>query len=56
MIPNTPNWQQAFSDYLVATQGQDGRWLTDQPAYTFFDQTAEIGIWMKEIINELSTR
>ena len=44
-----------IADYLVSTQGQDGRWLMDQPAYTFFDQTAEIAIWMKEISNELST-
>ena len=44
-----------ITDYLVATQSQDGRWLTDQPAYTFFDQTAEIAIWMKEISSELST-
>ena len=43
-----------IADYLVATQNQDGRWLTDQPAYTFFDQTAEIAIWMKEISSELS--
>ena len=43
-----------ITDYLVATQSQDGRWLTDQPAYTFFDQTTEIAIWLKEISNELS--
>ena len=43
-----------IADYLVTTQSHDGRWLTDQPAYTFFDQTAEIAIWMKEISNELS--
>ena len=44
----------SIADYLVKTQSQDGRWLTDQPAYTVFDQTAEIAIWMKEISNELS--
>ena len=44
----------SIADYLVATQSQDGRWMTDQPAYTFFDQTAEIAIWMKEISSELS--
>ena len=44
-----------ITNYLVTTQSPDGRWLTDQPAYTYFDQTAEIAIWMKEISNELST-
>ena len=44
----------SIADYLVTTQNPDGRWLTDQPAYTFFDQTAEIAIWMKEIRCELS--
>jgi hypothetical protein len=44
----------SIADYLVQTQGQDGRWLQDEPAYTFFDQTAEIAIWMREICNEFS--
>ena len=43
----------SIADYLVASQSQDGRWLMDQPAYIFFDQTTEIAIWMKEISNEL---
>jgi len=42
-----------IADYLVQTQSPDGRWLSDQPAYTFFDQTAEIAIWMREISSEL---
>ena len=44
----------SIADFLVQTQGPDGRWLPDEPAYTFFDQTAEIAIWMKEICNEFS--
>lgn len=45
---------ESITDFLLQTQSQDGRWLTDQPAYTFFDQTAEIAIWMREISAELS--
>jgi len=44
----------SIADYLVQTQNQDGRWLQDEPAYTFFDQTAEIAIWMREICSEFS--
>ena len=43
-----------LADFLVQTQTPDGRWLPDEPAYTYFDQTAEIGIWMREISHELS--
>jgi len=43
----------SLADYLVQTQAQDGRWLLDEPAFTFFDQTAEIAIWMREISTEL---
>jgi rhamnogalacturonyl hydrolase YesR len=42
----------SIANYLVQTQSPDGRWLPDQPAYTFFDQTAEIAIWMREISSE----
>ena len=45
----------SIADYLVQTQSPDGRWLPDQPAYTFFDQTAEIAIWMREIHGTIET-
>ncbi len=44
----------SIADFLVHTQSPDGRWLPDQPAYTYFDQTAEIAIWMREISGEFS--
>ena len=44
----------SIAEYLVQTQSQDGRWLQDEPAYTFFDQTAEIAIWMREMSSEFS--
>ena len=44
-----------IADYLAQTQSQDGRWLQDEPASTFFDQTAEIAIWMREICSEFSS-
>ncbi|UCE63873.1 MAG: hypothetical protein JSU59_01560, partial [Nitrospirota bacterium] len=44
----------SIADFLVQTQSPDGRWLQDQPAYTNFDQTAEIAIWMREISGEFS--
>ncbi len=44
----------SIADYLAQTQNPDGRWLQDEPAHTYFDQTAEIAIWMKEICSEFS--
>ena len=44
----------SIADHLVQTQNPDGRWLPDEPAYTYFDQTAEIAIWMREICGEFS--
>ena len=44
----------SIADYLVQSQHPDGRWLANEPAYTYFDQTAEIPIWMREISNEFS--
>ena len=44
----------SIADFLVQTQSQDGRWLPEEPPYTFFDQTAEIAIWMREISSEFS--
>ena len=44
----------SIADFLVQTQSPDGRWLPDEPAYTFFDQTAEIAIWMREICHEFT--
>lgn len=42
-----------IADYLLSIQESSGAWLTDQPAHTSFDQTAEIAIWLKEISAEL---
>jgi hypothetical protein len=36
-------------EYLLDIQDPSGAWLTDQPAHTTFDQTAEIAIWLREI-------
>ena len=44
----------SIADFLVQTQSQDGRWLPEEPPFTFFDQTAEIAIWMREISGEFS--
>ena len=40
---------------LHQVQDPSGAWLTDQPAHTMFDQTAEIAIWLKEISAELES-
>ena len=56
-LTNDPRFMElagSIADYLVQTQAQDGRWLPDEPAYTFFDQTAEIAIWMRELRSEFS--
>ena len=42
-----------ITDYLLSIQTPSGAWLDDQPAFTTFDQTAEIAIWLYEIANEL---
>jgi hypothetical protein len=42
-------------DHLLTIQDPNGAWLTDQPALTKFDQTAEISVWLQEISAELST-
>lgn len=42
-----------IADYLLSIQEHDGGWLTDQPAHTSFDQTAEIGIWLREMTASL---
>ena len=39
-------------DHLLAIQDADGAWLKNEPAHTSFDQTAEIAIWLREIISE----
>lgn len=41
-----------IADHLLAIQDPSGAWLTDQPAHTTFDQTAEISIWLQEISAE----
>lgn len=43
----------AIADHLLEIQDPSGAWLTDQPAHTTFDQTAEIAIWLTEISAEL---
>ncbi|MGH3972833.1 MAG: hypothetical protein ACRDS9_05855 [Pseudonocardiaceae bacterium] len=43
----------SISDHLLDIQDPSGAWLADQPAYTTFDQTAEIAIWLREISTEL---
>ena len=45
---------QEIAHYLLSIQSPSGAWLEDQPAFTTFDQTAEIAIWLFEIANELS--
>ena len=45
----------AIADHLLDIQDPSGAWLTDQPAHTMFDQTAEIAIWLKEISAELES-
>lgn len=42
-----------IADYLLSIQEPDGAWLTEQPAHIYFDQTAEIAIWLREISAEL---
>jgi hypothetical protein len=44
-----------IADHLLGIQDPSGAWLADQPAYTMFDQTAEIAIWLQEISVELLT-
>jgi rhamnogalacturonyl hydrolase YesR len=44
-----------IADYLLTIQQEQGLWLKNTPAHTCFDQTAEIAIWLREIITELST-
>jgi hypothetical protein len=39
-------------DHLLGIQDADGAWLKNEPAHTSFDQTAEIAIWLREIISE----
>jgi Prenyltransferase and squalene oxidase repeat len=41
-------------DYLLSIQDAGGAWLKDEPAHTSFDQTAEIAIWLREIVMELA--
>ena len=45
---------QGIADNLVSIQDADGAWLINEPAYTSFDQTAEIALWLREISAELS--
>lgn len=52
--PRCAELAMSISDYLLAVQEPSGAWLADQPAYTTFDQTAEIAIWLREISAELS--
>jgi hypothetical protein len=42
----------SIADHLLEIQDPSGAWLTDQPAHTMFDQTAEIAIWLKEVSAE----
>jgi len=37
--------------HLVAAQGSDGTWLADQPLHTRMDQSAEVAIWLLEIVS-----
>lgn len=45
----------SIADYLVSIQNAEGCWLKEEPAHSYFDQTAEIAIWLKEISAELSS-
>ncbi len=45
---------QKIADFLLSIQAENGAWLTDRPAHTCFDQTAEIALWLKTISSELS--
>lgn len=42
-----------IADFLVSLQAAEGGWLQAEPAYTAFDQTTEIAIWLQEIQAEL---
>ena len=42
-----------LADFFVETQNHDGKWLQDEPPLIYFDQTAEIAIWLIEISSEL---
>ncbi len=44
----------SIADYLLSIQTEAGAWLTEQPAYSYFDQTTEIAIWLREIATEIS--
>lgn len=52
---NYINFCTDIADYLVSLQDSQGLWLQEQPPSTFFDQTAEIAIWLKEISSELNS-
>ena len=41
---------QDILEHLLGIQGLHGAWLQDQPVYMQFDQTAEIAIWLMEIV------
>lgn len=38
-----------IADYLISIQDPEGSWLSGQPPYDQYDQTAEISIWLREI-------
>ncbi len=37
----------SIAEHLLSIQTETGAWLTEQPAYSYFDQTAEIAIWLR---------
>ena len=39
----------AIARHLIAAQDSSGTWMADQPAYTRFDQSAEVAIWLLTI-------
>jgi len=45
-------FSQSIADYLIGIQDASGAWMIDQPAHTSYDQTAEIAIWLREIVAE----
>lgn len=51
--PRARQLSTTIADHLLDIQDRTGAWLTDQPAHTTFDQTAEIAIWLQEISAEL---